>query len=130
VPVQAAWAQSLADVARKEEERRKAIKEEVKVYTNEDLGLAGVPPPPQPADPSALPEGAAAQAPAAEPAPMEDEQLRGRVALVTGGGRGIGRAVAMELADAGMRVAVTARTADEVAATAAEVAGQTRDHSG
>jgi 3-oxoacyl-[acyl-carrier protein] reductase len=54
---------------------------------------------------------------------MEDELLRGRVALVTGGGRGIGRAIAIELADAGMRVAVTARTGDEVEATAAEIDG-------
>lgn len=54
---------------------------------------------------------------------MEDEQLRGRVALVTGGGRGIGRGIAIELADAGMRIAVTARTRDEVEATAAEVDG-------
>jgi 3-oxoacyl-[acyl-carrier protein] reductase len=54
---------------------------------------------------------------------MEDEELRGRVALVTGGGRGIGRAIAIDLADAGMRVAVTARTGDEVKATAAEIDG-------
>jgi hypothetical protein len=32
-----AWTQSLADVARKEEERRKSIKAPGKVYTNEDL---------------------------------------------------------------------------------------------
>lgn len=31
-------AQTLADVARKEEERRKAIKEPAKVYTNDDVG--------------------------------------------------------------------------------------------
>lgn len=37
-------AQSLADVSRKEEERRKAIKEPSKVYTNKDLG--NVPPAP------------------------------------------------------------------------------------
>ena len=54
---------------------------------------------------------------------MVDEHLRDRVALVTGGGRGIGRAIAMELADAGMRIAVTARTGNEVEATAAEVDG-------
>lgn len=54
---------------------------------------------------------------------MEDEQLRGRVALVTGGGRGIGRGIAIELAGAGVRIAVTARTRDEVEATAAEVDG-------
>jgi hypothetical protein len=32
-----AWSQSLADVARREEERRKVIKAPVKVYTNDDL---------------------------------------------------------------------------------------------
>jgi 3-oxoacyl-[acyl-carrier protein] reductase len=54
---------------------------------------------------------------------MADEQLPGRVALVTGAGRGIGRGIAIELAAAGMRVAVTARTRDEVEATAAEIDG-------
>ena len=44
-------AQSLADVARKEEERRKEIKTPAKVYTNRDL--AYVPPVPQAAKPDA-----------------------------------------------------------------------------
>ena len=45
------------------------------------------------------------------------------VALVTGGGRGIGAAIARELAGAGMRVAVSARSADQVDAVAREVEG-------
>ena len=44
-------------------------------------------------------------------------------ALVTGGGRGIGAAIARELASAGMRVAVAGRTAARVEAVAAEIAG-------
>jgi 3-oxoacyl-[acyl-carrier protein] reductase len=51
------------------------------------------------------------------------EDLHGRVALVTGGGRGIGRNVAIELASAGMKVAVSARSKDEIEETAAEVGG-------
>jgi NAD(P)-dependent dehydrogenase (short-subunit alcohol dehydrogenase family) len=45
------------------------------------------------------------------------------VALVTGGGRGIGANIARELADAGMRVAVGARSRDQVDAVAAEIGG-------
>ncbi len=45
------------------------------------------------------------------------------VALVTGGGRGIGANVARELAAAGMRVAVSARTRSQVEAVADEIGG-------
>ena len=50
-------------------------------------------------------------------------ELEGQVALVTGGGRGIGRLIAHELADAGMRVAVAARSTGEVEETAKELEG-------
>lgn len=50
-------------------------------------------------------------------------ELEGQVALVTGGGRGIGRSVAIELADAGMKVAVSARTRAQVEETAGEIGG-------
>jgi 3-oxoacyl-[acyl-carrier protein] reductase len=53
---------------------------------------------------------------------VPSDQLEG-VALVTGGGRGIGASIARELAAAGMRVAVAARTRDQVEATAAEIGG-------
>jgi len=53
---------------------------------------------------------------------MPSDRLSG-VALVTGGGRGIGAAIARELAGAGMRVAVTARSASEVEAVASEIGG-------
>ncbi len=49
--------------------------------------------------------------------------MSGQVALVTGGGRGIGANVARELADAGMRVAVAARTSEQVERVAQEIGG-------
>jgi 3-oxoacyl-[acyl-carrier protein] reductase len=50
-------------------------------------------------------------------------ELDGQVALVTGGGRGIGANIARRLAAAGMRVAVSARTREQVEAVAGEIGG-------
>jgi 3-oxoacyl-[acyl-carrier protein] reductase len=54
---------------------------------------------------------------------LHSQDLTSQVALVTGGGRGIGRGIAKELAGAGMRVAVSARTAEQVEQTASEIDG-------
>ena len=48
-------------------------------------------------------------------------QLTDKVALITGGSRGIGRSIAEEYARRGARVVITARKPEEVEATAAEI---------
>ena len=49
---------------------------------------------------------------------LEGFRLDGRVAVVTGAGRGIGRGIAVGLAEAGCDVLVTARRAEEIGETA------------
>jgi len=47
--------------------------------------------------------------------------LEGQVAIVTGGGRGIGRAIALALATAGAKVAVAARSANQLIETVQQI---------
>ena len=55
-----------------------------------------------------------------------DLELQDKCAIVTGGSRGIGKAVARELAREGARVAIVARDPAALEATAGELAGETR----
>ncbi len=50
--------------------------------------------------------------------------LTGKVALVTGGGRGIGKAIAGRFAEAGASVVIASRKRENLEATAAELAGR------
>ena len=54
------------------------------------------------------------------------DAVAGRTALVTGGGNGLGRAIALGLADAGARVVLTGRHREKLDAVAAEIGGAAR----
>ncbi|HLG73161.1 MAG TPA: SDR family oxidoreductase [Chloroflexota bacterium] len=54
-----------------------------------------------------------------------DLELKGKAALISGGSRGIGKAVARELAREGAAVAITARGVEALRATAAELEAET-----
>jgi 7-alpha-hydroxysteroid dehydrogenase len=51
----------------------------------------------------------------------EMNMLKGKIALVTGGGRGIGAACAVALAEAGADVAVCSRSSAEINAVAEKI---------
>jgi len=70
-----AGAQSLADVARREEARRKQVKKPSRVITNKDLRPSETPPPPPPAAPQPQPPAADAATPA-EPEVSEEEKRK------------------------------------------------------
>jgi NAD(P)-dependent dehydrogenase (short-subunit alcohol dehydrogenase family) len=53
--------------------------------------------------------------------PISSDSLGGKTALVTGAGRGIGRGIALGLAQTGARVALLARSGDELDQTASQV---------
>lgn len=55
---------------------------------------------------------------------MSDRELDGKTAVVTGGSRGIGRAIAEALASAGARVAVVARNGERAQIAAGELPGE------
>jgi NAD(P)-dependent dehydrogenase (short-subunit alcohol dehydrogenase family) len=57
-----------------------------------------------------------------------NEQLRldGTTAWVTGAGKGLGRAIALALSQAGAHVAVTARTASDLESLAAQLGAEGR----
>jgi NAD(P)-dependent dehydrogenase (short-subunit alcohol dehydrogenase family) len=59
---------------------------------------------------------------------LENFCLKDRVAIVTGGSRNLGKAMALSLADAGANVAICSRNIDEASSTSEEIAAKTGSH--
>ena len=53
---------------------------------------------------------------------MQEKQLTGKVAIVTGSGQGLGRAIALVLAEEGATIALVGRTASKLEQVAGEIA--------
>src|SRR4051812_6803525 len=51
---------------------------------------------------------------------METDSLKGKTAVITGGGRGLGKTMALALAEAGVNLALVGRGADSLRAVAEE----------
>src|ERR1700741_2664369 len=54
---------------------------------------------------------------------VSHSDLHGKVAIVTGGGRGIGKAIARRLAQAGANVVIASRKLENLESTSKELAG-------
>ena len=54
-----------------------------------------------------------------------DTDLNGKVAIVTGGSRGIGKAISAELASAGAKVMITSRKAEACEEAVNEIVSET-----
>ena len=52
---------------------------------------------------------------------LKEMDLTGRVAVITGGGRGIGREIALAMAECGADIALAARTEEELESVKQEV---------
>ncbi|MYE55295.1 MAG: SDR family NAD(P)-dependent oxidoreductase, partial [Chloroflexi bacterium] len=55
-----------------------------------------------------------------------DLELQGKTALITGGSKGIGKAIAIALAEEGVDVAIAARSQDTLDEAAAEIRSATK----
>ena len=55
---------------------------------------------------------------------MNEKQLDGKLALITGGSKGLGRAMAVALAGAGAKLALVSRDREKLESVAGEVKGR------